>query len=353
MSDQPSFPPPGHAPPPPPVGYAAPPSYVAPSGAVFNPRPGIIPLRPLGVGDILDGAFKTFRRNQGSVLALSLLVNSIAALPSVALTAAIGAGLINLPTLEDDPSGEVSSLLGLLIPIGALAVATSFATILLPVFVSYVVGEATLGRRATIAQVWTATKRRILPAIGIQVLVALVGLLIMGLGLSPLVGYLLATTSSGSEVSFAAAGSLGLLSVLAVVVGLAWFNVKVLFATTALVLEGTSVRESLRRSFALTRGRFWRTLGISLLAGLLASVISQVVQYPIGLFTGLGLAAFGPDEATGVAALATVQIIGTVISTTIVGPFIAAITSLLYVDARIRSEGFDHVLLRAANPDWR
>src|ERR671918_262293 len=37
-------------------------------------KPGVIPLRPLGVGEILDGAVTTIRRNPGPMLGLSAIV---------------------------------------------------------------------------------------------------------------------------------------------------------------------------------------------------------------------------------------------------------------------------------------
>jgi hypothetical protein len=38
------------------------------------PRPGIIPLRPVGVGEILDGAFTAVRRNLKATLGISAAV---------------------------------------------------------------------------------------------------------------------------------------------------------------------------------------------------------------------------------------------------------------------------------------
>jgi hypothetical protein len=48
-------------------------------------KPGVIPLRPLGVGEILDGAVTTIRRNPGPMLGLSAIV--------AVLTQLLGVGL--------------------------------------------------------------------------------------------------------------------------------------------------------------------------------------------------------------------------------------------------------------------
>ena len=41
-------------------------------------KPGVIPLRPLGVGEILDGAVSTMRTHWRTVLGISLTVSVIA-----------------------------------------------------------------------------------------------------------------------------------------------------------------------------------------------------------------------------------------------------------------------------------
>ena len=54
-------------------------------------RPGIIPLRPLGLGDILDGAIKLIRFNPKAVLGLSAIAAVLGAIP-VAIGQAIVLG---------------------------------------------------------------------------------------------------------------------------------------------------------------------------------------------------------------------------------------------------------------------
>lgn len=314
--------------------------------AGFNAKPGIIAFRPLSVGDILDGSFKAFRRNQGSLLALSLLLNVLAAVPAAAVVAAQANGWLSIPAdvfgMEND-----DVLSGTVLPLLALALTMGFVSMLLPVFVAYAIGEATLGRRTSLASIWAATKSRVLPAIGLQLLVALV----MVIAIACFVLLVVATSSNGSS-----AGSGALVGLVAVVVlfpALTWFTIKVQFATAALVLERLGVRAALLRSFALTRGRWWRTFGILLLAGIVAGIAGQVIQVPIGLVGGVVVAVLGSSFTGAVWVLAVLQLITSVASNTLVTPFLAGVTSLQYVDARIRSEGFDQALLRAANPGWR
>src|SRR5687767_4983300 len=46
----------------------------APPGWAPPPKPGVIPLRPLGVGEILDGAISSIRRDPRVMLGVSALV---------------------------------------------------------------------------------------------------------------------------------------------------------------------------------------------------------------------------------------------------------------------------------------
>src|SRR6478672_6895073 len=62
-------------PPPPPPPPLPPPRY----GYGYGPqvhKPGVVPLRPLGLGDFFDGAFKTIRRNPRAMVGLAALVTT-------------------------------------------------------------------------------------------------------------------------------------------------------------------------------------------------------------------------------------------------------------------------------------
>ncbi|MET8543319.1 hypothetical protein ABZW03_22115, partial [Kitasatospora sp. NPDC004799] len=72
-------------------------------GAPASPRPGVIPLRPLSFGELLDGAVTTVRRHWRTVLALSL---------GLAVIAQAGSVLVNL--MIKGRTGEATNTLRLL-----------------------------------------------------------------------------------------------------------------------------------------------------------------------------------------------------------------------------------------------
>src|SRR5580692_1307079 len=64
------------------------------------PKPGVIPLRPLGVGEILDGAFTSIRRNPRATLGVAALLLTASAVITTTLSLLLVhyLGSVNLPT---------------------------------------------------------------------------------------------------------------------------------------------------------------------------------------------------------------------------------------------------------------
>jgi hypothetical protein len=133
--------------------WAAPP----PNAPQWNPRgygkPGIIPLRPLTLGEILDGAITLIRRYPRLVLGVSAIVAVInTVLVFFANWLSLDA-LRNLsPQMQQNrtPQEQLDQLLsglgGLGLSTGAAALFTVLTTTFLSGFLTVVVGRAALGR---------------------------------------------------------------------------------------------------------------------------------------------------------------------------------------------------------------
>ena len=127
----------------------------------------------------------------------------------------------------------------------------------------------------------------------------------------------------------------GLGAVLFVVPGV-WLFVAWAAAMPVLLVEGLRPRQALERSFALVKGRWWRTFGTLVIGFILAGIISALMQ---GVFV---IALTGTDDDTLVIVLSALAgIVGMAVST----PLQAAILTVLYFDLRVRSEGFDRAQL--------
>jgi hypothetical protein len=139
----------------------------------------------------------------------------------------------------------------------------------------------------------------------------------------------------------------GLFSVPAFLCGLIWFWVRVyLLPVPALMLEPTGLFGALARGFALTRRQFWRTLGIALLTVIVVFIASSVLGFPIGILGQVATLVVGSQYALLV--LIVTQALQQVVTAAFATPFTSAVTSLQYLDQRMRKEAYDVELMQQA-----
>jgi hypothetical protein len=331
---------------------------VAGWGAVPQaPKPGVIPLRPLGVGEILDGAISYMRRDPKTVLGISAIIAAAIALLQLLLFGSFATlfdRLLSDPALSSPGStaapdtGALAAALGGLGGVALLVTVVSFLlNVLATGMLTTAMGRAVLGRPVSTSDVWQRARKRFWPLLGLTLLVGLsVGAVALGgITVAVLLGALIGQASTGFGVL------LGVLLGLVAVVATVWLTVALLLAPVALILENVGVTTAMRRSFRLVKGAWWRTFGIYLLASILAYVVAQVLTLPFSFIGGIigGAQASSSELAnpfTFVTALA--GSLGTLVSQTVVIPFTAGIVALLYIDRRIRREALDIELARAA-----
>jgi hypothetical protein len=302
---------------------------------VSSHKPGIISLRPMTLGDVVDGAVKHIRRNAGVVFSATLVVLALSAVPAI-LVAALGARGSWLSDLGADAVIDRNSFFGLLLLFGV-----GFASLVLAGALSYSVGEASLGRRPGLAELWAQVRGRLLP------LVALAALLTFALALPALLLVLLVALATQAN-SLLAAVLISFVGGLAVAAWTAILVTRTCLAGAAVVLERRRVVDALSRSWALTAGAFWRIFLRLLVVGLLCLAVFWVVQLPLLVVSSIvgDILSLSPSLDAMVASLGLA--LATLLSMTVVVPFAAGAISLVYVDQRMRLEGFDLVLQRAA-----
>jgi hypothetical protein len=306
-------------------------------------KPGIVPLRPLTFGDIFDGAFKAVRFNPKSMVGLSALVLGAFLVPSAVLTVVV----TNLMKGSADTSGTDAevALSAAFAPIPAAMVELLFsglATALLSGLLIQVVGQAVLGRKPSLGETWRSTRGRLPTLLLLSLLTLLFGFLLAAVLIGP-GALLLADGNLGAGLSLMFLGLLG------VFVALLALSTKISMAAPAIVLEGHGVFAGLRRSFTLTKGvAFWRVLGITLLAAIIANFAGSLLAFPFYIVGEVIKSAAGPDSASGLMGVTFVTHLGTLLTGAITTPFVAAVTGLLYIDRRMRLEALDVVLLREA-----
>jgi hypothetical protein len=266
----------------------------------------LVPLRPLGLGEILDGAVEAVRRNPRTTLAFGaalMAVQQAIAVPVQYLVEDVALAASD----TNDPVAILTGLLALGVSSAAVFAVGTVLSVVLGGAMAVVVGEAVLGRRPGAAEVWIRVRRRLFALLG------------LGAGVTAGLG-------AGLTLGF----------------GFGAVFVFVVVAVTAPVLmwEDVGVGQAFRRSWRLTIRDFWRVLGIRAAAYLVSTMLTLVLALPFtigAVVLGGGPFASGPAPLSAFALTA----LGALIAGAVAGPFGAAVDALLYVDRRMRAEGLD------------
>ena len=327
----PGYPPPGYPPPGyPPPGYGAPMSWA--------PKPGVIPLRPLSLSDIFNGAVGYIRANPKATLGLTTIVVVITEVLALLLQTGPLALTGNLRVLRGE-AASTAAVVASSLSAAAGALATVLAAILLSGMLTVVVGRAVFGSSITIEEAWHKVRGRLLALIGLTALEVVAAVVLTTVVVLIIVGVALA---GNGVVAFIVGLPLGL----GLLAGLAYLFTVLTFAPVVIVLERKPVMASITRSFQLVRNHFWRIFGIRLLASVVAAVIAGAVSVPFTIAGQIML-----TSATSSAMLlfaAALGAIGRAVSQIVTAPFTAGVAVLLYTDTRIRAEAFDLVLQTGA-----
>ncbi len=298
-------------------------------------KPGIIPLRPLSLTDIYNGAVGYIRANPKTVLGLTTVVvvatQIISGIAMYGLLTSIGASSSGRSSAEFSGGDVLAWLTGY----AGAGLVTALGTIVLTGMLTVVVGRAVFGSPTTITEAWDTVRSRFGPLIGLTALV--------GLAMVLLCGFVAVTIAfAGGVGGTGAAVLIGLPMGLALIAALVYGYVVLVFAPTVIVLERQPIFEAMRRSFYLARNSFWRVLGILALTALITALVSSAVGFPFNI-VGM-VASDGADALAGGTQLSLFTRIGATIGQIIVLPFTAGVSVLLYADRRIRGEAFDLVL---------
>ncbi|WP_411373739.1 hypothetical protein ACLH0K_11535 [Arthrobacter sp. MPF02] len=324
------------------------PRYVAP------PKPGIVPLRPLMFGEILDGSFQAIRRNAKAMLGAALLAQSLAAILAAVVTAVTATSMGSIEAWADTATAEDVAALGIGFFAAVLVVAllTLFISAVLQGAMVVPVARSILNRPTSFRRMWALSRSRA----GALVRLAL---LLLGAGLLAFV--LLAVLGVALVSAMEGTGALLLIPVVLNFIALSiWIAIKVLVAPAAVVVEELGAVAGLRRSWELTRANWWRILGITVVISIMVGIVSQVVMIPVSLLTSFLTTVATPHAGSEQTAAVAVAVgVATAVLGALVGAlgyaFQTSVMALLYMDLRMRKDGLDINLLRllesGADPD--
>ncbi|SDZ41727.1 glycerophosphoryl diester phosphodiesterase membrane domain-containing protein [Herbiconiux ginsengi] len=346
---------------PPPPGYAQPGASVpywaqqgqglpqpGPAPWAPPPKPGLIPLRPLGFGTLMGAPFQVLRRNPKATFGSGLIVQVAIILVTIlfvggatfwAISRSVSASSADQDAVA---AGSVAIvLLSALIPV-ALSL---FASALLQAVLVVEVARGTLGEKRRLGELWKAAFRRILPLTGWYALIAAALVVVLGL----IVLAIFAASALG-DAGIVLAVLAGVFLSLGSVVLAVWLGVKFSMVPCIIVLERVGVFAAMRRSWKLTTGNFWRTFGVMALVYLILSTASQLLSVPFQFLLPIAVGLIDPNNTgsglIGAGALYLLFLAFTVVLSAVTSVVQAATVAVIYIDLRMRTEGLDIELAR-------
>lgn len=314
------------------------------------PKRGLVPLRPIPLGEVLGAPFRLQRRTPRTTLApalvVSLVTTSLALLIQWALTvgpqAALDASYYGDFLLAQNLLGVVG-VVGWFVPL-SLAFP---ATVLLAGLVVVPTTRSLLAERVSFRGVRWRLRGRLGALILWTVLVLLVSVGLLATAAVPL---LLAVTSSPAGVGFAVLIGFG--EIVALAVGIGYLAARLGFTSAAITVDGLRLGAAIRRSWTLTRRAGWRLYVSQALIWVIVGLATAVLVVPVGWALDIAVGLIFPNgptsaEAEWYGAGRTVVLSAVTAMTGAFGLVVQTVcNALLYLDQRMRVEGLDLTLAR-------
>jgi hypothetical protein len=267
---------------------------------------GTLDLRPLSIGELLDRTFSLYRRNFPLFVGISAIPHLFVLAVKLAQVGVMPVAtrvntLPRAPEFQAAPgiSGNLAAylaiaLLGLVVYLAALLFAQGGTV--------FAVSELYLGRQTTIGQSFSRAKGEVGTLLGVLILNGLVTI-----------------------VCF----------VLLIIPGI-YMMCRLCVAVPAALLENLGPRESLERSFALTRDNAGRAFLIYFLYFVILYAAVALVAIPFGI----GIV-FSQNDPAMLRTWSALSEVGSFLAQVLITPVLTIGLSIFYFDLRVRKEAFD------------
>jgi hypothetical protein len=311
------------------------------------------PLRPWLPADLLDNAARTISENKAIMLGLPVLAAIALLAVQAALTEVAVPGGLSGFFGADDPFQQAGA--ALLLTYGVQLVLFTVVSSTLAGIIALAAVRSQLAHRVGPRELLRLVRPSLpaLAAVGLVqslsfvILIAGWGLAVFGIG-----------AGAESAISSDAAGAVAVVMMLVGAVLVLIFGIRLVLAGTVVLMEGRRAPDiglyiparvgiwgSLKRSWQLVRGKFWRVFGILLFAGVVVNIVGYALQFGVStLLLTVGSWA-GDSDGTGATVAAIVIGAATGIATvmTLIASmaFMSAVQALIYLDLRVRREGLD------------
>ncbi len=307
----------------------------APRVSYGQAPPPVIPFHPLNIGELFSGTFAAIRSNPKVMFTFSVVTMMVVGL----ITGIVNAVLTSTVNLSEilfvEPEGEEiliaqmgtenATWYAVLQPLQG--VFSSGAGLLISGMLILAVTGAVVDLNRTVKGTWAALKPRFWPLVGTTILSGLIifavsavgalAIVLMGTFLAPMGGVIVMV----------------IVPIAVALIGLIiWVSVRLFMAPMITVVEEVAPVRSLKRSWEVTAGGFWRLFGRLLLLGLVAGAATSLMAGVVSLVFLLLLSS-APLWLTAVLLSVALSAVAG-----LVHPVTSAYTALMYVDERIRKE---------------
>jgi len=310
----------------------------------------MIPLRPLTVGELFNGAFQAVRVNPQTMFGFAFAIMAVVGLVQAFFASSSTSSLTRALSSGDteDLVYSLGNSMGSFVTSGLTMLATAFLSGML----ALTVWDAVLGRKSSPADAWHRFSPRFVPVllatflIGIIEFVAIVVILLVFMIPFVLVVVNAASARSYDSASAGIGGAFAIifLMIVALIVIACFLTVKFAFTSSAVVLEGLGPVDAMKRSWSLSKGSFWRILGRIWLIGIVTGLISAVLGGIVGAILGVGAAA-----ADSVGMLVAFSAFLSALLSAVVIPVQSSFYTLMYLDERMRKENLAPMIAQEAS----
>ena len=267
-------------------------------------------LRPLGVAEVIDAAFKLLQRNARTLFTIAAVVLLPLGIAEYFLSLFIESAIPTTPQLVPETATPDEVLAILAEDIGPLLL----AGVLSGIVAGLAQAVVQLGSVEAIAEVYLDHEPNWRASLGAGLRRLPAGIGAFFIAIVPLtVGFLLCLLPG------------------------IWLAVMWSMVVPVLAVEKLGPGASLGRSWKLVKNRFWPVLGVLALSFLITIVIQFVLSAVV-------TAAFLMSGSVAI----EIQALVNTISRIVVTPFTATVFAVLYFDLRVRQEGFDLERMAAA-----
>lgn len=310
-------------------------------------------LRPMTITEILDGAFRIYRRHaltfigiaaatQVPMLIISLLLQATIygdALKDVmafsTLTPTIAPGT-NPMAFFPFRSYMILMVVGVLLSILQVLIAHN----LLSGALARAISRSYLGEPINILDSYRMGWKAFFSLIAVSLVPLILGFLAILLLGGIMAAVIMLSTGGDTFSSLPLMIVLFLLILLffiAIAVLMLFIYVRFLLSVQAVVLEGVGPLAALKRGWQLTSGAFWRTIGIITIMGIISYFVSGIPSSAISMMIQFG----GLKNVDSILMWSMISGVIAQLGAMLALPLQFAAYTLLYYDQRVRKEAFD------------